>query len=155
MTQSDLQWAIRPASGSDLNFLYSTWLNSYRCDSKIGKSTKKSVYFGEYYSVVDSILEKAKTLIACLSEEPNVIVGFLVFEPQVLHYCFTKESFRGLGVARSLYDRAFGGAGALFHTHKTRQAEPILEKLPALTYNPFLLFTRVNSPKLEEIDGKT
>jgi GNAT superfamily N-acetyltransferase len=140
-------WTIRPARGSDLNFLYSTWLNSYRCDSSLGRSTKKSVFFAQYYGVLDAIFEKpgTATLVACLPDDESVILSFLVFGPGVVHYCFTKQSFRRLGIARSLFEAARErglGAGAVEYSHKTRHAALIVDTRQDFTYNPFLLFSR-------------
>lgn len=140
------RWKIRIACGEDLNFLYSTWLNSYRCDSLIGRSTKKSIFFDEYKRVLDSILSatKTETLIACLPQDEKVILGYLVFEEGILHYVFTKQDFRRMGIARSLFSVAFGdGVSLPSHTHLTRTGREILKSQSGLTYNPFLLFSRV------------
>lgn len=148
---SKQEWAIRPAVGNDLNFIYSTWLNSYRHASRLGSSMRKSVFFKEYYGVLDDILARAKVLVACLPEEPTVILAFFVYEHRnhpelsIIHYAFTKESFRSLGIQRSLVKEARLGEGEpVFHTHETRDSENFFDGNPCLIYNPFLLFSRTN-----------
>jgi GNAT superfamily N-acetyltransferase len=139
------KWLLRAPKSSDLNFIYSTWLNNYRSDSEIGKSIKKSIYFAEYYGVLDAIFEckQTKVLIACLPEETNVILGFLVGADKILHYIFVKEDFRRNGIGRSLFENCFPeGGGAVEFTHRTTSTHRLAEKL-SLTYNPFLLFERI------------
>lgn len=147
---STAPWCIRTANGSDLNFIYSTWLNNYRSDSRIGRSVRKGIFFSEYYSVIDKILGKNSThvLIAHPPNEPNVITAFMVYEdsiddtPFVLHYAFTKEVFRNLGIAKSLFLKAKSGEGATVFTHHTRTIDSLLEKYCDFIYNPFLIFSK-------------
>lgn len=137
MTHSN--WTIRPAEGQDIPFIYSSWLNSYRYDSSLGRGCRNQVFFPEYNRVIDRILsrENVKTIVACKTDEPGVIFGYLVFQPGILHYCFVKEVFRKEGVASSL---ALSASPAIQFTHRTTALEPILKKHPELIFNPFILF---------------
>lgn len=135
-------FSIRLVQSSDIAFIYSTWLNATKYDSDIGKNIRKSVFFEHYRLVIDHILSKETTnvLVACKPDEPSVIFGYLVSEPETIHFCFVKESFRNLGIARSLYESAFSdsGEGAVSTTHETQFAEEIIRK--HFDYNPFLLY---------------
>lgn len=136
---------IRPARGSDLNFIYSTWLDSYRYDSKLGKSHKNSIFFENYRHVIDHIFSKpdTTTTIACIKEDQNTILGYIVSEPKILHYIYTKGAFRRFGIAKSLAFEAFKDFTHLeniSHTHETYTAAPILDKYPALIHNNLLLY---------------
>lgn len=145
MMPSKNNWSIRLAVPADLSFIYSSWLNSYRSDSGIGRSTRKSIFFKEYNRVIDGILSDPFTriLVACLPDESNVICGFLAFAPGTLHYCFVKEDFRRFGIARSLAEEALGeGVSEIWCTHRTELSRPIFQKNTELQYNPFLLFQR-------------
>lgn len=152
------EWKIRLAAGPDLNFIYSTWLNSYRTDSYFGQSTRKSVFYDKYNEIVDAILAKPSTtaLVAALPNELNVILGYLIFEPNILHYCFVKESWQRAGIAKSLAAAAFlNPRGAVSFTHRTRWAEPVIARYPSAIYNPFLLFERQTSEKTRKNAQKT
>ena len=132
-------WIIRHANPDDIPFIYATWLNSYRTDSDIGKSVKKSIYFKEYVKVLDSILAKDDTtvLVAVLPRNTAIILGYLVFQPSVIHYAFVKESFRKNNIAKSLLIDSAQHFN--FFTHRTKKSEPIIKsKLTQLDYNPFL-----------------
>src|ERR1017187_7149175 len=139
---------IRPVQGDDIPFIYSTWLRSFRNDSFVGLSVKKNVFFDNYQLILDRILSKSntKTLVACKIDEPNVIYGYLVAEPNesVLHYAFVKESFWGLGIAKALFHAAFGAEGAVSTsavsiTHRTKSAQRLTDRF---YYNPFTLYSR-------------
>ncbi len=138
-------FAIRSANGSDLNFIYATWLRSYRNDSEIGISVRKSVYFDSYQLIIDNILAKSTTrvIVACKPDEPEVIFGYLVAEPtlDVLHYAFTKEAFFKLGVAKSLYKTLFlnSSPSSVSISHMTHQANDLCKQF---NYNPFLLYSQ-------------
>lgn len=132
------QYDLRPATKEDIPFIYGTWLQSYRHDSQIGRSCRKGIFFTEYRQVIDSILADKGThvLVACHKTIPNVIFGYIVHSNKSLHYIFTKETFRRLGIATSL---AKASGPFDFYTHKTYTAENINHEI---NYNPFLIFKR-------------
>ena len=134
---------IRPVNGEDLAFIYATWLRSYRNDSLIGLSTKKSIFYENYQRILDHILMKdsTKVFIACKPDDPSVIFGYIIAEPSkaILHYSFTKDAFRRYGVARALFNTAFPhkSKSAVSITHKTKST---IHMTSEFVYNPFLLF---------------
>lgn len=137
---SENMWTIREPNKKDIAFIYATWLNSLYYDSWF-KGIQKSVYFDNYKKVIDHILSYAKVSISCLKEDPNTILGYLVSEdPDVIHYLFVKEAFRRFGIAKSLFDHNFISPERMLITHRTRQANQILNTKSQFTYNPFLLY---------------
>lgn len=137
-------WIIREALPNELNLIYATWLNSFQGDSQIGFSCSKTTFFNEYPGIIDQILARplTKIIVASFPDSPEVILSYLVFEPKILHYTFTKEIYRKSGIAKSLYHSAFHEEPAQF-THKTSWALPILEKYEKfLSYNPFKLYQK-------------
>lgn len=148
---------IREPWGSDLRFIYATWLNSYRSDSAIGRSIKKSIFFGEYPRIIDEIFDNQETItrVAALREDPFVILGYIVCGPNFVHYCYVKEDFRRFGIAKYLlttaFPREFNTEGRVrvpdlnrppCYTHKTKMVAPILERHSEWIYNPFLLYSK-------------
>ena len=69
-------------------------------DSKLGKSVPTTLFFAEFAKTIDYLLEQAEVLIACDKEEPDVIFGYLIYEPGIVHYAFTKLAFRRLHIAQ-------------------------------------------------------
>lgn len=161
------QFAIRPVNSDDIPFIYSTWLKSMRYDSDIGKSCRNGIFFVEYREVIDRILnnENTKILVACGISEPSVIYGYLVATDSSIEYCYIKDSFRRMGLARCLVVNIFSTnprvlnneKDALIITHLTQTARPIVQSHPQLVYNPFKLYAKDEvltgrSPK-ESADG--
>ena len=139
------QWVIRKANPSDISFIYSTWLKSYRHNSAVGKSgIRKSVYFENYREVVDHLLQKSTVFVACLPDELDVVLGYLVFEERVIHYCFVKEAFRLLEIATDLIRFAdFPQNKETYYTHVTNNLSRVIsQKFPNFTYNPFIIYKR-------------
>lgn len=135
-------WITRKPTGADISFIYSTWLRSYHYDS-FTKSTAKSIYFENYKLVLDHILKTAQVYVACSKEDPNVIFGYVVYEPETIHYVFVKEAFRRFGLAKALIKEALGGAEKAEATHRTGMVIPILRRYDKLVFNPFKLYQGV------------
>lgn len=138
------EWKIRTAQSEDLNFIYATWARSYRY-SHISKCCRTSLFYKEYNQVIDRILEQDDTevLVACKEDEPFVIVGYIIYQPESLHYVYTKELFFRLGVAKSLFEEAQLRSGQFKQfTHRTQMVEPMLIRRQDLIYNPFYLFKK-------------
>lgn len=137
-------FSVRPANAGDIPFIYSTWLNSYKHDSAAGLSVTKTIFYEQYRLVLDHILASGDTvtLVACKSDEPNVIFGYVVADPTsaILHYAFVKESFQRLGIAKDLFARALPGCSAVVVSHLTNFANEIARR-HSLTFNPFLLYS--------------
>ena len=144
----DSNWIIRKAKGSDLPFIYSTWVDSFRYDSSLGKSCRNSIFFPNYNQVVDHILTQPDTevLVSVKPDSDETIFGYLVHQGSVFHYAFTKEAFRKRGIAKSLFLHA-GGVPESTFTHRTFEFDPIFKKHVTLLYNPFILFNKSGEKK--------
>lgn len=68
-------------------------------------------------------MNRSSASIACSPEDPDVIVGYLVYEPKTIHYVYVKEAFRKLGICRRLLVEAglFEGTIATHMTFKGRR----------------------------------
>ncbi len=132
-------WIIREAVGDDLPFIYSSWAKSYCYNSPIGKSCANSTCFWGMNRIIDHILKQPDTrvIVAVNPLIPNVLYGYVVFQPGILHYAFTKEAFERWGIASSLIHHA--GMPSIY-TFKTFMVKSIMIKHPEMEFNPFLLF---------------
>lgn len=133
----------RTSKDSDIPYLYSTWTQSFLQDSETGQSHRSSIFLNNYRYVIDNILTKPDTtvLVACLPEDERFIAGYIVFEPTILHYVYTRGPLKLFGIARCLYRAAFPAREPIYYTHKTVDSKPILKRLAiAPQYNQFLLF---------------
>lgn len=140
MTENAPGWTLRNARPDDIPFIYSTWLKSYRTGSGLGLASGKHAYFITYNLIIDYILEKpdAHVWVAVKPDEPNVIYGYLVCEPTILHYVYVKDGFRKLGIAASLYKTAFYERPYI--THATAMSRELLKTHAGFKFNSSLLF---------------
>lgn len=137
MEEDPLQF--RQAMPDDIPFIYSSFSKSMKNDSSLGRSCRAKIFFREFTQTIDKILLRSKTLIACYSSDPKVIIGYLIYEPNIAHYVLIKEPFRKCGIAKRLIGQAFGDLKEFSYTHRTHHIKPIVEKYPDLNFNPFLL----------------
>lgn len=129
---------IRYAKESDIAFIYATTLRCLKHDSALGKQTRNDVFYRNYSKVLDELLLRSKVFVYHVDNEPEVILGFLICEPPgVVHFAFTKESFRQLGIQKKLMAHAAIDNGFTI-THKTRAISWL-----GNTFNPYLLFKGV------------
>lgn len=130
---------VRPAKLEDLDFIYATWLKSYRHSSQFAKKLTNAIFFDMHHKVIDGFIARGGLVsIAHPKGEPDVILGYICTEPDlpVLQYIYVKKPFRKMGIAKTLYKTS--KEPSLF-THWTTDTDWIVKKLTTLTYNPYLL----------------
>lgn len=140
MDRSEIKF--RAPKATDLNFIQSTFLKSMKKESSLGRSCTTRVFFCEFPKVIDHVLSISKVLIAHFDSEPDLILGYLIYEPECVHYLYTKASFRNFNVARELINEAFPEAKSLSFSLNTNASKRICEKFPELIHNPFLLYQK-------------
>jgi len=97
-------YQVRKAKSDDINFIYATWLRSYKHDSPLTKYTKRTLFFDEHQKLLDRLLPKIQVIVACDENDQDLIFGFLAFEPKIVHFVYVKEPFRKMGIARKLIE---------------------------------------------------
>jgi ribosomal protein S18 acetylase RimI-like enzyme len=132
---------IRPATERDLPFIFSSWLRSYRNESKFARNISSSVFYEWHHKVIERFFERDRVaLIAHAPGEPEVILGYLCAESSgnIIQYIYVKKAFRKMGIAKKLYEHAKIKDGCEF-THWTTDVNWIMKKTDLLIYNPYLL----------------
>lgn len=117
----------------DRNWIHSTWLRGLYYGNAWFREIDKEAYFTHYSKILMDILSRP-TLdikIACLKEDPDVTLGYSVFESIVLHYIFVKPAWREIGIAKDLLPSKIE-----FVTHLTKVGKAIKPK--EFKFNPFL-----------------
>lgn len=106
MTQTELNRAdlvmIRPITEADRAFIFASWLKGLRYGNSWYELIDKDLYFKVYNSIINQLLHRSETKIACLKEDPSVILGYAVIEKNRLHWLHVKKAWRKIGIARSL-----------------------------------------------------
>lgn len=87
-----------------------------------------------YRQVIATILARPDTSlnVACLKESDDVILGYSITQPNILHFVFVKYTWRDMGIARALVPE-----DTVFATHITRHGT--FTKPPHIRFNPFKL----------------
>lgn len=143
---STLKIRLRPATQEDVPFIFSSWLKSYR-NSLYARNITSTTYFSEHHKIIQNIVKKNPVIIACNDADPSQVYGYICAGKTegifTLHYIYIKQSFRTMGIAKSLMQSmGFDSNVASIYTHHTRTAERLAAKYNML-YHPYVLFNIV------------
>jgi hypothetical protein len=124
---------IREPQPGDINFLLSTMLKGLFYGSKFWAEVDQEAYFKNMEIFIKQLMLKSTVKVACLGDDPDVILGWSMNDSSVLHFIFVKKSYRKLGIAKLLYPE-----GITTVSHLTDTGNSIRKKLD-LKFNPFLV----------------
>lgn len=128
--------SIRDYQNEDENFIFATWLQGLWHGNDWFREIDHDTYFSTYRKIIQSLLKRPSVSIkiACLKDDPSVILSYAVSEGETLHFIFTKEAWRKNGIATMLIPKNLSWV-----THLTPAARAILrKKYPNVKFNPFL-----------------
>lgn len=143
LENTELPIRIREATEADVAFIFKSWLKTFR-QADFATNITKTVYYAEHHKVLEQLLKKQKTLIACNQEDPNQIYGFIcadyVDNIFCAHFIYVKHIYRKLGIANMLlnsYDH--DPTLASIYTHYNRVSEKAAQKYNMI-YHPYTAF---------------
>ena len=145
---SDFQglYDIRSAVTDDYNFIVATWLRGYYYGNDFKDESghslfsyiDKASFMRDYKKLVNAILTNPKVNIrvACLKEDPNVILGYSVTtkDDRIIFWTFVKTAWRQQGIGKSLLPKDPKVAVSC-----TNLGLKLMSKYPNLKFNPFEL----------------
>lgn len=153
---------VRELVDSDLPFVFSTWLKSYKANSLHTKRQRSSLYYPAYHRLIEKALARSKNLIACLPGDPRTILGYLIAEPKraisvlidglpysersIVHMAYTKSGFERFGVMTGLLAHAGIDPNRAVFTHWTGEVlapgggQGLITKYPGLVYDPLAFY---------------
>lgn len=142
-TSLEGQIRLRPATDSDVNFIFNSWLKCYR-HSYNTRGCENPVYFAQHHKLLEGLCKRATITIACNQNDIAQIYGYIAYERieglLVVHFAYVKEPFRKFGVAALLAQSAgFKREDPVLYTHRTYSSEG-LEKKFQMVYNPYLAY---------------
>jgi len=126
--------AFRAGTMEDAGFIFSTWLKGLRFGNDWYALIDSKVYFSVYHKVIEDILSKPNVTVkvACLKEDPNVILGYAVYSNTRLDWVHIKRHWRNIGLAKDLVPNNIATV-----SHVTSVGRSILKKRNNITFNPF------------------
>ena len=136
-----MQILIREFKDEDTNFILSSWIKS-AYSNITGYREKYSVFHKGMESIIRKKYEDGSFIpyVACLDSDPDFILGFAVFgNDYTLHYVFTKEAFKRLGVSKALLSYMYKNKTEIVVSHWCKDMAYI-KKSYKVEYNRFKLF---------------
>lgn len=119
---------------TDKSFIMSTLLKGIYYGDSWFSLIPKDIFMSNYHPHIERLLSApgVDVTIACLGEDPDVIIGYSVTTNTILHYVFCKRSWRKIGVAKLLLPQTVSAV-----SHLTDLGRKLLPKLPGAIFNPF------------------
>lgn len=136
-----MQILIREFKPEDTNFILSSWIKS-AYSNVTGYREKYSVFHKGMELIIRKKYENGSFMpyIACLDSDPDFILGFAVFgNDYTLHYVFTKEAFKRLGVCKALLSYMYKNKNEIVVSHWCKDIA-FIKKNYKVEYNRFKLF---------------
>lgn len=130
-------FALRAGLPEDHAFVFATWLRCYKRNSLFARRISNETFFRWHHLVIERILARSVIRVAHAADAPEVILGYSVSEPGVVHFVYVKGSFRKLGIATALLGHL--DPNACVFTHWTDGWEHLLRKWPNAEYNPYAI----------------
>ena len=132
-TPPDWRPYIRPPSAKDMEYIRHTWLSSYRSSPWAGV-VPNNLYEHVYGETIDQlILRGMKFVVVANPADPSFLLAWLAYEEStddsvspprrgyVIHYMFTKPTYRRLGcISQTL---AHLGIDRFFFTFRTQSSK--------------------------------
>lgn len=133
---------VRPFNHqTDYGYVLQTWSKEYHKQFPFN-FIPNSIYVPSQTKLINSILANATTIVACLDDDPNQIVGYLVYEfygsdTFIIHWGNIKGIFRRLGIMRD-YLLPIGANRSQVVTHFFSLFKKLKDKY-TLIYDPTYL----------------
>lgn len=131
MNISGIEVSIRNPQPADINFMLSTALKGLYYGSKFWAEVDQESFFKNYEPFLKTLMLKTDIKIACLEDDPDVILGWIMYHKQTVDFVFVKKSYRKLGIAKLLWPSDITTV-----SHITDQGNSIRKQMK-LKFNPF------------------
>lgn len=133
---------IREGAKDDHPFIYHSWLKSYLEDRPDRRYIRADTYFRHQHPIVTKILSTASVLVATPTEQgtEHVILAYLVYEPEIVWYAYTKGPFQRHGLQRRLIEESGLRQGFTFNALTSNGIASVKRHLEAV-YNPYMVIT--------------
>jgi GNAT superfamily N-acetyltransferase len=126
---------IRRAGPDDMAFIVHAWLEGYWADCPCSLVMPKAEWSKRWHTVIENILadERSVTLVACSPDSDTFLYGFICARPpDVLHWLYVKQAFRGNGFASVLMYKA----GIIYGHVRTSHWSAAAQRMQEVAYDP-------------------
>jgi len=126
---------LRLGKPEDRNFILATFLRGLYYGDSWFSLIPKDIFMESYKHIAMALVEKRTIVVACLKEDPDVILGYSICSSDgtTIDWLFVKSAWRGKGIGRSLVPATVTTA-----THLSALGKTLITK-NKVTFNPFKL----------------
>lgn len=98
------KFMVRPKGEADKNFIFVSWNKGLRYSSKHLEIIPLEEYNIRFQKVFDELWKNNGVTfkVAVLPDAQDVILGYVIHQGTVLHWVFTKDAWRKMGIAKLL-----------------------------------------------------
>lgn len=138
---------IRPMQAGDRSYIIKTWVLSLRSQFPFSEMCSDAI--AKYSKRVESLLDTADVLVACDTERPDLVYGFICYEQgkylgvdaPTLHFIHVRYKFRENGIASQMFYTAFPKHEDVTYTHITKALHyaKLKEKWKLRHYDPYYI----------------
>ena len=138
---------FRGATPDDANFIFNSWLKSYR-NSQFARLITNTIYFTEQHKLIETLLKTCTVIMVCSQTDPNQIYGYSVVEEidgiLVIHYVYVKHSFRNMGIGNALMEKAgYKKETASIYTMHTQAVDRLFHKYNII-FHPYIVLKKLS-----------
>ena len=122
---------LRPADKNDVAFILDTWLD---CHARRNRGQSVITLYKMHRPIIERLLEESFTYVACNQQVTDQIYAYACARRYqfdimgksksllIAHWAYTKHTFRGFGIARTLFERVYGyrPGKTVLYTHNSR-----------------------------------
>lgn len=127
-------YLVRAAKIEDLNFIRATFLRGLYYGDSWFSIIPKDIFMANYKAVVERLVATSDVWVACLKDDPDVIIGYSIVSKDfsTIHWVFVKKRWRRLGIAKAMLPKYPEAV-----THLTTLGKMLLPKFDHCVFNPF------------------
>ena len=96
------EFTIRPMTKADEPFVYRAWLEGAWPHNGGPVIMAKHEWLPRWHALIERLLATGGAQVAHLEGKPESLLGFAASGHGCLHWAYTKQAFRGLGIATEM-----------------------------------------------------
>lgn len=128
-SEGDYQPVLRDFRLTDLPLVMSAWVRAQVRDPRMDPD----LFDQAFHDRAKARLVQSTCRVLCFKDDPDLVVGFIVYDEDTLHFVHVKSFYRRMGFARKLLDLA---GPKPFHSCLTEKMDVLKLKSQ---FNPFTL----------------
>lgn len=129
---------VRGGVEEDFNFIMATFLRGLYYGKSAFSPMLKDTFMKNYNKILVSLLASpnVKVKVVCLKDDSNTVLAYSILnqDETTLHWVFTRQSWRNIGLAKALVPPSVTTC-----THLTQLGTNILKVKKSIVFDPFKL----------------